>query len=372
MPTPPSSDEPPSLRQSGSPSKRRRVVGHSTNPVQNQDRTQDYVDLDRTPRSSIPTTNTSKQRRSASPTKNTLSLQSLEKAIHFIPIADNAIAQLPSDVHALYNSIADFASDRIEILPHEKPQLGGEATGMTAASRELEALGEIESAAKECLCLARSEPSWNEDVHKPLLKLALSRHRANNLCENVTTARVAAPFALPGRAGDRISKMVDYTLDLSFSGPASEVWDPADADDDVSNLESMASLSASIRRVVGAQPIEKQTVNPTRYAPLIYAPVAASIETKAATGSAEEGRTQLGVWTAARHEWMKDFVRRPVGAGAAAAGADEEDIVGHIVIGDTGFLLGLYSIVSVLRAINDWICGSLRQWITHVFSYAAK
>ena len=83
------------------------------------------------------------------------------------------------------------------------------------------------------------------------------------------------------------SKMVDFVLRLAISQT-----DP---------------LAAAIRDTVDALPIDMQSVNQTLYRPVRYAPIATSIETKTA-GSAEEGRVQLGVWTAAWHKRFEAFL----------------------------------------------------------------
>ena len=295
-------------------------------------------------RPSATSTNTSKQRRSVSPVKTTRALQLLEKPVKFVALEDNATKQLPDDVGELYSRIYSITDLREDFLPsevrgeifdlvgslsvperwfrrpgqHENKSKGEVQEGnmqegndtqketqesgsqdllwrkpttpRAIAIAELDALLDIKNIADECLRLGHSEASWNLEVHGPLLKLAVSQHRCVRR-ELLTTASISSPFvpAMRARGGDDFaaSKMVDFALWLAISRT-----DP---------------LAAAIRDAVNALPYNMRGVNQTIYGPVRYAPIATSIETKT-VGTAEEGRVQLGVWTAAWHKRFEAFL----------------------------------------------------------------
>ncbi|KAJ2891596.1 hypothetical protein MKZ38_000187 [Zalerion maritima] len=332
----------------------------------------------------------SKQRRSVSPAKRTQSLQALDKPVHYVALEDNATQQLPVDAQSLYNRIYDITVEHDSFLPCKARTQICSAIGrqlrdswfrdkegdQARAQADLHSLREIETAARECLRLGRSEAAWNLEVHGPLLKLALAQHR--RACrELVTTARIAVPCvpSTSGRGGGGYveSKMVDFALVLALENDLG-----LDEDD-----ERLASL---IQNAVWSQPADMQFINQTQYPPLQFRPVAISIETKAA-GLAEDGRVQLGVWTAAwhrrisswslsdkatiitlplllvvEHEWKIFF---------ACDRGDRLEIIGDMSIGDTKTLLGLYTIISVLRELADWVEGPFRTWFAGVLISAS-
>lgn len=155
---------------------------------------------------------------------------------------------------------------------------------------ELDTLVHLKTVANGCRQLSRHESAWNVLVHGPLFQLALPSHI--NI-EPVTSVSISKAFIPSWRqrtkevlAAD--SKRVDFAFTLT----------PRD------------DVAAAIRAAVTAQPPGMDTVNQTAtYAALRYAPVALSAETKTTSGSAEEGRAQLAVWTAAWHRRMGDFMR---------------------------------------------------------------
>ncbi|KAH7123388.1 hypothetical protein B0J13DRAFT_566540 [Dactylonectria estremocensis] len=419
MTTPPSSG--PSKRQEGSPRKRRREPDNDIFEGPTTDAPPPLYDIDQTPKSNAsnnrpslpyrlptsarsstnPSSTTSSHRRSNSPTKRTQNLQVLEKPIHYIALEDNATDQLPSDVRLLYNRIYNIAVEHELIFPpqarHEiskaigrnirdswfsggytseedEVQEGDGHVSRSFALAELQALQDIKAEARECLRLGRSEAAWNLDVHGPLLKLALAQHRCVKK-ELVTTARIASPFLpptnIPGSSVE--SKMIDFVLVLALDGVSSD---------------SDKRLDESIQKKIWSQPRDRQFINQTPYPPLQFRTIAVSIETKAA-GSAEEGRLQLGVWTAAWHQRMNDFfnsdsaktrdsaqrqrtiVTLPLLLSVehnwklffACDRGDRLEVVGEMSVGDTNTLIGLYTIVAVVRELANWVDSTFRKWI---------
>ncbi|KAH6881068.1 hypothetical protein B0T10DRAFT_494742 [Thelonectria olida] len=424
MPTPPSSDL--NMQREESPSKKRRIDNDVFETPTTDTRLEPY-DIDRTPRSNTSnevnfpyrlantsrfstnpssttssarhSTSSSRTQRSRSPTKRTQNLQALEKPIRYVALKDNATDQLPTDVQLLYNRIYDITVEHDAIFPHYarkeisdairrtkkdswfyrertseegKVQKVDEHVARSRALAELQTLKDIESEAHDCLYLGRAEAAWNLDVHGPLLKLALAQHHCVKK-ELVTTARIASPFLPPMsiRGNSVESKMIDLVLVLGF-------------DDETSDSDKR--LAELIREKVWSQPGDKQFVNQTQYPPLQFRPVAVSIETKAA-GSAEEGRLQLGVWTTAWHQRMNDFfdsgstkprerakpsivtmpllliVEHDWKLFFACDRGDRLEIVGEMSVGDTSTLIGLYTIVAVLRQLADWVDSTFRNWI---------
>jgi len=55
------------------------------------------------------------------------------------------------------------------------------------------------------------------------------------------------------------------------------------------------------------------------------------------------------------HEWKLSFV---------CDRGDRLEIVGEMLLGDTSSLLGLYTLVAVVRELGDWIEGPFRLWIS--------
>lgn len=131
---------------------------------------------------------------------------------------------------------------------------------------------------------------------------APSRHQP--CWENVTKAQIAKPFRLAegdtsssasNQSGTTVTttgaaaqKIVDYVLLLHTERRRPD-----------------NTLVARIHALVNSPPYNYRTINQTTYKALRYSPVAVSVETKVARGSLEEGRVQLGIWTAAWHKRVK-------------------------------------------------------------------
>ncbi|KAL2138126.1 hypothetical protein VTI28DRAFT_7400 [Corynascus sepedonium] len=153
----------------------------------------------------------------------------------------------------------------------------------------------IKDHARECLALRRAEAAWNAKVHESLLGLALSRRHTSVICENATSARIL-PCFLPCLITSEVAegKMVDFVL-APHLGSKSEL--------DIAIQNKLVELAKQMKssKLISAH----LCINQTDHPPLMRSPAAVTIETKVAGASLEEGRLQLGVWTAAWHRRME-------------------------------------------------------------------
>lgn len=246
------------------------------------------------------------------------------------------------------------------------------------ALAELEALKNIEEAARESLRIGRGETAWNLEVHGTLLKLGLSQ------CDGVAreyipNAQIAPSFVPRTQVGKNLStsKMIDFAIVLALDKAK-----PADA-----NTEHLLGL---IHQVFQSEPVNTQFVNQTQYPALQLRPISVPIETKV-SGSIEDGRIQLALWVVAWHRRMKFFVRiqtgRPSGnklrintipmllsvehGWKILFACDHEthlDVIGDMSIGDTKSITGLYTIIAVLRELAKWSLTEFREWMIDYFT----
>ncbi|KAK0749563.1 hypothetical protein B0T18DRAFT_460916 [Schizothecium vesticola] len=166
----------------------------------------------------------------------------------------------------------------------------------------------IKRCARKCLALRLSEAEWNSDVHKPLLNLALTTWSgdASVACQNVTSARILPcflPFTSTGDVAE--GKMVDFVLSPKI---------PNDSELDMAIRDALRARAVQ-QQQSPASNAAHHCVNQTDYPVLSRAPIAVTIETKVAGANLDEGRLQLGIWTAAWHYRM-----RMLGVGGDAGG----------------------------------------------------
>jgi hypothetical protein len=181
---------------------------------------------------------------------------------------------------------------------------GGTAEGTRAQRlRELEELDEIRDASRMCALHFFAEAAWNEEVHCPVLRLALKSygsvvyrnvygHRMLYLVQRLilssTTARVLPSLVPRHGSGDILqSKIVDYTINLQ-------------PDDEMKHL---------IAGLLRSQPYALQTINQTMQGPVRYLPIAISIETNTPGESEEDAMIQLAMWAAAHFNRLRMLSR---------------------------------------------------------------
>lgn len=140
-----------------------------------------------------------------------------------------------------------------------------------------------------------------------------------------------------------------------------------------------AELESAIQAKLAALAAGKKSsalhvsVNQTDYDPLARFPAAISVETKVAGGNLEEGRMQLGIWTAAWHKRMealgvasKNQSRLPTlplilthehqwSLYFAVDRLDKINVCGPLPIGTTCNLLNIYALLPSLSQLMAWI-----------------
>ncbi|KAJ9150176.1 hypothetical protein NKR19_g5320 [Coniochaeta hoffmannii] len=364
--------------------------------------------------------------RSTSPTKKMQSLLALRKPILPVSLEEG---ELPSDISELYDRLLSITDEHRDIFPavvrDEINKAAGSrrrfpdswfrmveartdravpATAATdaelpapterqaaEAAAEFVLLQKIKSRAIECRNLAMSEAAWNLEVHGPLLEHALGPcpHVRRHL---VTSAQIAKPF-VPLMADHALAdfaekKMVDFVLVLDNR---QKEQDAAGRDGAAVEEAMFGRLGEDIRRVVQSQPNDCQTINQTSYTPLWYQPAGVSIETKASSSSAEEGRTQLAIWAAAWHQrieslWMgsgrmtreKRVITLPLllitehdwNLSFACDRGDRIEIMGDVTLGDTKSLKGVYTLVAAVCELGRWMEGPFAQWMAEILAEA--
>ncbi|KAH7112688.1 hypothetical protein EDB81DRAFT_735162 [Dactylonectria macrodidyma] len=337
-------------------------------------------------------------RRPASPVK-TFTLQMLQKPVEFVKLADSPHEQLPLDVRQLYQDISDLAVDREGFIPRRfeaavwkripraKARYFSDQDqhlDSTPPSGELETLLEIESDAELCLSSNASEAAWNIDVHAPLLKLALKPFEESLRRHILTSSRISPAFSPPMQEGSCYdvagSKLVDFGIAL--------------------HPERGGLLDNAIHRALAHLPAHWHHLNQTPYDPIRFGANAISIETKTGTNGLHEARLQIGIWVAAWHNRMKILLQQDTdqedtesepnraantrGNGKsdllvtlpviivvehdwklffACDRGNQIDIIGHINIGDTKSLAGLFIIVAVVRRLSTWIEKDFSPWL---------
>ncbi|KAF5025170.1 hypothetical protein F66182_2746 [Fusarium sp. NRRL 66182] len=359
-------------------------------------------------------------RRKKSPLKSANGLWVLDLPIVLIRMGDDPSQVLPGDVQDLFKNIDDIVTDHINIFPSEirkdveaiiprarrkndwfrpaesacQQQASQQETSfprsrkpespLDVALHELDFLRDIGKTAQDCQVYSRAEPSWNIQVHQPLLQHALAEHSTVQV-EPSLTARILAPFSpiTSGRGGGSVieNKMIDFCLTLWLNdGKPRQLLDENNTQTPLAD----AKLMSAIAERVWSQSSDAQSVNQTAYPPLQFAPIACNIETKT-SGIQQDGELQLSVWTAAwyqritmllperiaqygivtvpllyiiGHDWKLSF---------ASWRGDRIEIIGSLVLGDTRTLLGSYTVIAVLRKIGDWIATVYRAWIEKMF-----
>ncbi|KAH6964736.1 hypothetical protein EDB82DRAFT_578553 [Fusarium venenatum] len=182
--------------------------------------------------------------------------------------------------------------------------------------------------------------------------------------EIITHANIIKPFVPDVRTDSYFnmtkSKMIDWGVTLS----PSEV------------------TTQHISKIFDSLTHNKRSINQRIYGPVKNNPIAVSIEVKVTSGSLEQARGQLGLWTAACHRRMilprkseEEIIAVPLVMVMehqwklifAVGRGDAIDIVEDIRMGDTRNLPGLYRIIVVLRELAIWIemdyLASLDSWL---------
>ncbi|KAJ8128417.1 hypothetical protein O1611_g5219 [Lasiodiplodia mahajangana] len=252
---------------------------------------------------------------------------------------------------------------------------------------ELEALRAIVATTRDHLNITRTEASWNELVHRPMLDLTVTNHPGIGV-ENVTRANIASVFLPPTSVGDLSlpsdSRLIDYAMVLRPVPPPRRVR----AKTSVKNAHDGNKLSND-RIVKFVDMLEHQTFNQSRYKPLCKMPSGVFIETKAVLKSAE-AQTQLGLWLASWYGRVSQF---PCGKGNdnvlpppvipvliveaalwelyfAFDMGSHYDVCGPVTIGGTRELSEAYRLLAVLRILAHWMETDFSKWVENCLQQA--
>ncbi|KAL2159465.1 hypothetical protein VTH06DRAFT_2470 [Thermothelomyces fergusii] len=193
------------------------------------------------------------------------------------------------------------------------------------------AVREIVATTARFVNTARSEATWNDHVHGPVLRLAVSNTPHVGV-ENVTQAAIAKAFDL----AVRIANFVD-----GFDGP--------------------------------------RTFNQSTHGVLCYEPTGVLIGTKVDIRRRAEGKAQLGIWLAAWYGCVAGFAPVPPADADtptnlpflpvllvvcekwelhfASDRGGEFEACGPLEIGSTVTVDGSYRLLEVLRLLAGWVAG---------------
>ncbi|EAQ89620.1 hypothetical protein CHGG_06239 [Chaetomium globosum CBS 148.51] len=223
------------------------------------------------------------------------------------------------------------------------------------ALTELDTIVDLAAAANNCRVLGRQATAWNLEVHYPLFRLALDRPEyAHVLAEPVAHAPIAPPFlpcnpALGRWPGETVdSTRLDFVLALFVdSGLERELYGWVGR-----QREMDPALGEAIREAVREVPVPLG-INQLAYDPLRYSPIAIGVETR--TASLEDGRRQLGVYTAAWHRRMEHEWRLSFTVDREDTICDYQDILTDMTISNTRTVTGMYMIIAALRELAKLI-----------------
>ncbi|CEJ95238.1 hypothetical protein VHEMI10729 [[Torrubiella] hemipterigena] len=330
--------------------------------------------------------------RSSSPTKTAkkFHLESLEKPVFYKDLDEDTANQLPIDIKLLHQRIDEITVLRSAFLPCSIRAEICSALGRQLPDswftdsqpsdnhdrdlRVLQRLQHIVGQSRRCRELGRGESGLNWKVHEPLLELALEQYGGEVESEPATDARILPAF-VPVTNGARIS--LESKIDIAI------VLDPTINDDD----KPLADL---IRQTVVSQLDDRKSLSHTNYQPFHLRPPATFIETKA-TGSAAEGRTQLGIFVAAQNLRFASFLmakyshrkgQLPLSITLPHILTVEHDwklfygcdrglrieMVGDVSIGDTKSVLGALTLLAVIREIAKYISNEFKAWMQEILN----
>ncbi|CAK4007960.1 Hypothetical predicted protein [Lecanosticta acicola] len=199
-----------------------------------------------------------------------------------------------------------------------------------------------------------AEPSWNCFVHSRALEWAqrLSPYRATTFCEDITTAGV---FWAESEDTQRSSKRADFCLALR-----------------------MDRRIQKLLRDIGVP-----QVNHTSYSPLMFNPIAVSIETKAARGNESEAVLQLQTWATAQIMFLRSMLSKTGHEGTPLpplplvivqshewkvyyfVDRGDQAVIYHdsSPFGTTETILGIYKLHAGLQRLIMWSEEQYRTWI---------
>jgi hypothetical protein len=245
-----------------------------------------------------------------------------------------------------------------------------------------DAVLDILFAAAECNTNSHPEATWNTEVHQRVLETALRQptRRGSHLVNFVATT--TAPIIFEYHASVPPTKKADFCV---YIEPRND------------NSDTGASIIAALRDTLPCA-----VFNHTNHYPLRDRPIALSIETKKTGEDWENARLQLGVWEAARWNFLRhllSLVQQPnqVETGVGHDSTSQADslqlpeflpgiiIQGHdwhlvitsaegkktvlwqkVTIGSTTSSKGIYQIISTLQLLRKWALDFYWPWLKQV------
>ncbi|KAJ4319436.1 hypothetical protein N0V84_006338 [Fusarium piperis] len=232
---------------------------------------------------------------------------------------------------------------------------------------ELSAIREMVATTIRFTNKSRSEATWNDHIHGPTLRLAVSGV-PHVSAENITQAAIAKAFIPPSRGELETlgGKMIDYALLLQ------------------PDRELAVRIADFVNGFDGPRSFNQST-----HGPLCYEPTGVLIETKIDTRRRAEGKAQLGVWLAAWYGRIAKFAPRPsedVGSlnlpflpvvlvvcenwelYFAFDRESEIHVCGPLEIGSTLTVDGSYRLLAAIRLLAGWVGQEFREWVERCVS----
>ncbi|KAK2779832.1 hypothetical protein FQN53_001262 [Emmonsiellopsis sp. PD_33] len=218
-------------------------------------------------------------------------------------------------------------------------------------------LQSIQNAASKCDMLMKPEPSWGDEIFRPMLSLAVELENGESVkkiqVENVTTAQIFPGSLVPAglRNLPSTSKTVDYCIYLSQT-----------------DLQETHTQDILAMRDID---IDNHSINQAGSSGYIkWLPQLAAVVCKK-TPSGTEGTVQLGIWMAALRKQLEELMKRPEQGGVplkpmpclkveglwwkmywcCVGDKGETMLYGPVGLGSMATMKGMYQILNGLRAI---------------------
>ncbi|KAI0144470.1 hypothetical protein GGR57DRAFT_332026 [Xylariaceae sp. FL1272] len=380
--------------------------------------------------------------RPSSPIKTRVDLQRLAKPVYSQYLEQDGSVSLPSELRSLYVGIRDAADYQIAIVPNalrnvsvvEGPGIipehsfSAEVSTKKSAEAILAKVRDIKIGAARSTILQRDESAWNQVVHYPLLALAFDEEGAIFSSGQDLTVRVE-PTQSAMIARDSIPQ-----LDPRFFGPSNNHHGPILAwsapESSTISIVSEQSVDTSIvpssRETIGkvdyvivldianTLPLRNiirdltlgisfsdgsyPHVNQTKYAPVVYSPIALSIDTQSGSAAKRDPLLQLGIWTASWHKRMHDLrswmllsrglatdisqIRHPTMIPVplisvighnwmiyfACDTGDSLVIHGPVQLGSTIDTIRIFALIASLKLVKEWILTEFYKGLITWFS----
>ncbi|KAK7408880.1 hypothetical protein QQX98_008941 [Neonectria punicea] len=236
--------------------------------------------------------------------------------------------------------------------------------------------------AADCLRLDRSEPAWNNEVHFPLLCLALRPRIIGSVFKRlikVTTCSTAS--IIKEYRTLHAPKKIDFCVYI-------------DAQYDTDSAETASHIDTLRAR------LPLLSINPTDDLPLLCYPIAIPIETKRPSEGLDTANLQVATWLSSHFVFLQRLVdissllplndSQPIPSlddigflpglivqgnvwnfVAATREGSRTVIWSGTILGSTGDIFGIYQIVTALQMLRNWVNTTYWPWLRRVIQRAA-